>query len=141
MEPMTKHEIASEIIAALLNEKPEAEGAASEDRTSFSFEWNFKDGTKLWLDIDASDGIHIYWRPLGKTYGQGTTLRLSQPSPSPEPVAPPVGDKSAFGYPSNKPCSVCGKHKNNQREPRFCYTVCEDHQNVKPTDIKRGPNG
>ncbi len=43
--------------------------------------------------------------------------------------------KNNFGYPSKKPCIVCGKFKNNQTEPRFGYTVCEDHQDVKPVDI------
>lgn len=36
---------------------------------------------------------------------------------------------------TNKPCRVCGKHQNNQEEPRFGYTVCEQHQNAKPTGL------
>ena len=40
-----------------------------------------------------------------------------------------------FGYPSDKKCVVCGGKKNNQIEPRFFYTVCEDHQGVPPTEI------
>jgi hypothetical protein len=40
-----------------------------------------------------------------------------------------------FGYPSDEPCAVCDGHKNNQSEPRFSYTVCEDHQNVPPAYI------
>lgn len=40
-----------------------------------------------------------------------------------------------FGYPSTEPCRVCGKVKNNQTEPRYGYTVCEDHQSVPPVDI------
>lgn len=45
-------------------------------------------------------------------------------------------DKNKFGYPSDKPCKVCGKHKNNQEEPRFLYVVCEDHQSVAPVLIQ-----
>lgn len=37
-----------------------------------------------------------------------------------------------FGYPSQKPCRVCGGFDNNQSEPRFGYTVCEAHQSVLP---------
>ena len=44
-----------------------------------------------------------------------------------------------FGYPSKEPCRVCGAHKNNQSEPRFGYTVCEDHQSVPPADIPNVP--
>lgn len=40
-----------------------------------------------------------------------------------------------FGYPSKESCQVCGEHKNNQYEPRFYYTVCENHQRVPPVDI------
>lgn len=39
---------------------------------------------------------------------------------------------SLGGYPSNDPCYVCGKFKNNEAEPRFDYTVCEDHAYVQP---------
>ena len=42
-----------------------------------------------------------------------------------------------FGYPSKEKCSVCGKFKNNQTEPRFLYTVCEDHQKTPPTEIQK----
>ncbi len=45
-------------------------------------------------------------------------------------------NRNKWGYPSDKPCAVCGKHNNNQQEPRFLYTVCEDHQHVRPVDIK-----
>jgi hypothetical protein len=41
-----------------------------------------------------------------------------------------------FGYPSTEPCVVCGGYENNQSEPRFGYTVCVKHQNVRPVDIK-----
>lgn len=41
------------------------------------------------------------------------------------------------GYPSNEPCAVCGEYYNNQSEPRFGYTVCEDHKGVPPVDIGR----
>ena len=41
----------------------------------------------------------------------------------------------SWGYPSKEPCRVCGKYKNNQSEPRFGYTVCEEHQNVPPAEI------
>ena len=40
-----------------------------------------------------------------------------------------------FGYPSLEPCQVCGKHLNNQSEPRFGYVVCQNHQGVAPVDI------
>lgn len=40
-----------------------------------------------------------------------------------------------FGYPSKEPCRVCGGFRNNQSEPRFGYTVCEDHQSVPPNKI------
>lgn len=42
-----------------------------------------------------------------------------------------------FGRPSQKPCIICGKHKNNQSEERFGYTVCEDHQDVPPIEINK----
>ena len=45
-------------------------------------------------------------------------------------------NKMYFGYPSTEPCIVCGGYKNNQMESRFCYVVCEDHQDVSPTEIK-----
>ena len=45
--------------------------------------------------------------------------------------------KALFGYPSEEPCAVCGSFNNNQSEPRFCYTVCEDHQSVPPTEIHK----
>jgi len=44
-------------------------------------------------------------------------------------------NKDNFGYKSNKPCIVCKQFKNNQEEPRFLYTVCEDHQNIAPNTI------
>lgn len=44
-------------------------------------------------------------------------------------------NKNHFGYPSDIPCCVCGKYKNNQSEPRFGYTVCEDHQDIPPVEI------
>jgi len=40
-----------------------------------------------------------------------------------------------FGYPSKSPCEVCGRHINNQAEPRFLYVVCEEHQWVAPNQI------
>lgn len=42
---------------------------------------------------------------------------------------------SEFGYPSKDACRVCGKHNNNQSEPRFGYTVCVDHQHVSPIEV------
>lgn len=39
------------------------------------------------------------------------------------------------GYPSKEVCAVCGQYKDNQSEPRFGYTVCEDHKGVPPVDI------
>ncbi len=45
-----------------------------------------------------------------------------------------------IGHPSSEPCAVCGLHKNNQQEPRFLYTVCEDHRNVPPVKIGRNNN-
>lgn len=47
-------------------------------------------------------------------------------------------NKDKWGYPSSDPCAVCGKHNNNQQEPWFLYTVCEDHQYVRPVDIGKG---
>lgn len=50
--------------------------------------------------------------------------------------------KPNFGYPTDEPCAVCGKLKNNQQEPRFGYVVCEDHQNIPPVKIhRRNTNG
>ena len=43
--------------------------------------------------------------------------------------------KPRFGHYSTDPCQVCGQHKNNQIEPRFDYTVCEDHQNTSPITV------
>jgi len=40
-----------------------------------------------------------------------------------------------WGYPSNEPCAVCGKHDNNQSESRFGYTACETHKGVPPAMI------
>lgn len=40
-----------------------------------------------------------------------------------------------FGYPSCLPCEICGRHINNQAEPRFYYVVCEEHQAVAPNMI------
>ncbi len=45
-----------------------------------------------------------------------------------------------FGYPTKKPCDICGEWNNNQIEPRFGFTVCEPHQTVPPIEIKREPN-
>jgi len=46
-----------------------------------------------------------------------------------------MNDKNNFGYNSEKPCEICGKYKNNQLEPRFLYSVCEDHQNIAPNKM------
>lgn len=46
-------------------------------------------------------------------------------------------NKNNFGYPSKEPCEVCGIHNNNQSEPRFGFTVCEDHQGIPPIDINK----
>lgn len=43
-----------------------------------------------------------------------------------------------FGHYSDEPCEVCGGHKNNQIDPRFSYTVCEDHQRVPPAFLQEG---
>ena len=43
--------------------------------------------------------------------------------------------KDNFGYQSRLECSVCGSDKNNQMEPRFGYTVCEDHQHIPPVEV------
>lgn len=38
-----------------------------------------------------------------------------------------------IGYPSKKPCQVCGAHEENQEEAsRFHYTVCKTHRLVPP---------
>lgn len=42
-----------------------------------------------------------------------------------------------FGYPSDSPCIICEGYNNNQIEPRFGYTVCEEHQKIKPSDIEK----
>lgn len=44
-------------------------------------------------------------------------------------------NKDNFGYQSRLECVVCGTYKNNQMEPRFLYTVWEDHQDVPPVEI------
>lgn len=43
------------------------------------------------------------------------------------------------GYPTQEPCDVCGKvSKNgNQLEPRFYYSVCDDHHSIPPTEVAR----
>jgi hypothetical protein len=38
-------------------------------------------------------------------------------------------------YPSTKPCVVCGSTEQTGTEPRFGYTVCEIHKDVRPVDI------
>lgn len=45
-----------------------------------------------------------------------------------------------IGHSSNKPCAVCGKHNNNSVEPRFLYTVCEEHEKLSPVEISRLAN-
>lgn len=42
---------------------------------------------------------------------------------------------NTFGYPSSRPCEICGRHINNQAEPRFGYVVCEEHQAIPPNQI------
>lgn len=39
-----------------------------------------------------------------------------------------------FGYESNKSCCVCGKIGDCKSEPRFNYTVCQEHADIKPID-------
>lgn len=40
-----------------------------------------------------------------------------------------------WGYPTDKPCEVCGKEGQNQMEPRFGYVVCEKHHTLSPVEI------
>lgn len=40
--------------------------------------------------------------------------------------------RKPWGYPSKEPCRICGKHDNNQSEPRFGYTCCEVHKSIPP---------
>lgn len=40
-----------------------------------------------------------------------------------------------FGYDSQDSCIVCGTRENVKSEPRFGYSVCKYHANVKPTDV------
>jgi hypothetical protein len=41
--------------------------------------------------------------------------------------------KGDIGYPSEKPCEVCGGHDENQEEAsRFGYVVCKKHRDVPP---------
>jgi hypothetical protein len=62
--------------------------------------------------------------------------QMSKPQPQPYPRKERlVLSSDRFGYPSDEPCRVCGKHNNNQSEPRFGYTVCVEHQNVPPVKI------
>jgi hypothetical protein len=35
----------------------------------------------------------------------------------------------------NTPCDVCGRIKNNVTEPRYYYTVCEDHRDMSPIEV------
>lgn len=41
---------------------------------------------------------------------------------------------------SDKPCAVCGKRLNNTVEPRFLYTVCEEHAQLPPVEVSRLAN-
>ena len=46
-----------------------------------------------------------------------------------------VNPRDRYGPPSTEPCTVCSGFKNNRLEPRFMYTVCEDHQSAPPASI------
>lgn len=39
------------------------------------------------------------------------------------------------GYNSTEPCEICGKTGGNKSEPRFGYTVCEEHSHMSPVEI------
>lgn len=46
-----------------------------------------------------------------------------------------VSSFRVFGYETNKPCDVCGKGGNNRLEPRFGYSVCEEHYRLSPVEV------
>jgi hypothetical protein len=45
--------------------------------------------------------------------------------------------RKKFGVASAKPCEVCGKHKNNQVDPVHGHVVCELHQILLPSELKK----
>ncbi len=55
----------------------------------------------------------------------------------PEGPAQSTSGKPDWGYPSDKPCAVCGGSSDNQSEPRFGYVVCRKHQNVPPNQLEQ----
>jgi hypothetical protein len=61
---------ANEILEAFTTEVPLAEGAFSDDGETFAFEWNFSDGSTLWLDFEKDKPPTILWRKGG--YGKSS---------------------------------------------------------------------
>jgi hypothetical protein len=52
--------------------------------------------------------------------------------------SPPKADWRDFGYYyTDKPCCICGSTHEIGSEPRFCYTVCEEHSKLSPVEISR----
>jgi hypothetical protein len=47
-----------------------------------------------------------------------------------------MNDWDNFGYDSDEACIICGM-KPTKLEPRFCYSVCENHYKIKPVDVKK----
>jgi hypothetical protein len=46
-----------------------------------------------------------------------------------------------WGYPSDKPCCICGAVGDNKSEPRFGYVVCREHCVVPPAQIEKYKEG
>ena len=48
----------------------------------------------------------------------------------------PMGEESwkYFGYDTKEPCCVCGTTEDCKSEPRFGYSVCRKHANIKPIE-------
>lgn len=67
---------ANDVLLALSQERLESWGAPADDWSSYGFEWHFKDGSKLWFDIDKDKGFSVYWRQ-GQSAG-GDTFTVSK---------------------------------------------------------------
>jgi recombinational DNA repair protein (RecF pathway) len=40
-------------------------------------------------------------------------------------------------YPTEVPCVICGSTDNIGSEPRFGYSVCEEHSKLSPVEISK----
>jgi hypothetical protein len=40
-------------------------------------------------------------------------------------------------YPTDDPCVICGSVETIGSEPRFCYSVCEEHSKLSPVEISK----